>query len=71
MENDIFVKEIGRLIFYFKKNESKVELVEVFLNSNILLEDIRAYPYEREIEEARKEAYKNFGLKYSKRKFKY
>lgn len=69
-DNNIFLKEVGRLIFVFKKNEKKVEIADVFLNGKAKIKDIRSFPYEAEIEKARKEAYKYFGFKYSKKKFK-
>lgn len=69
--DDLFFKEIGRLVFCFRKNGRKIELLEVFFNNNVSIEDIRedirAFPYEREIEKAREEVYEYFGLKYSKK----
>ncbi|MDD5551959.1 MAG: hypothetical protein PHI88_02280 [Candidatus Pacebacteria bacterium] len=68
MEEDLFSKKIGRLQFYFRKNGSEVQIYKIFLNRECKIKNIREFPYEEEIEEARREAYKHFGLRASRRR---
>lgn len=62
-DSNFFFKQIGRLQFYFQKSGSEVKTKRVCLDKSCNIENIREIPYEKEIEEARKEAYRYFGLK--------
>lgn len=68
MEENLFSKRIGRLQFYFQKNGSEVQICKIYLDRGCKIKNIREFSYEEEIEEARREAYKHFGLRAPRRR---
>ena len=68
--NNEFWWQVGRLQVCFQKNGSKVQIAKISLDEEYDIKDIRSFPYEEEIEDARREAHRYFGLRVPRRKSK-